>query len=328
MTGACDAHRTKRRHFLPLISFFWLPKAVRGQQQKVDTIGVLVVGVPASENFFQSFRQHMRTLNYIEGQNVRYEFRADGGQAGRLPDLAAELVRLNVDVIVTWYTPPAQAAKQATSAIPIVMALAGNPVETGLVASLDRPGGNITGMAGAAAELASKTVELIHEMLPSARRVVALANALDSFSKPFVEYVHQGGKITGIATDAQMIRGSEGVQAAFAEMERQRPDAIIVQPSLPRRQVAELARAQKIPAVSIIQSFAEEGGLMTYAPSEEKIYRRAAMIVDKILKGAKPADIPVERPSEFQLLINMKTARMLNLTIPPLFLARADAIID
>jgi ABC transporter substrate binding protein len=125
MAGACDAHRTKRRHFLPLIASLWLPRAVRGQQQKVVTIGVLVVGIPASETFFRSFRQHMRTLEYIEGENVRYEFRSDGGQAARLPDLAAELVRLNVDVIVTWYTPPAQAAKQATRDIPIVMALAG-----------------------------------------------------------------------------------------------------------------------------------------------------------------------------------------------------------
>jgi putative tryptophan/tyrosine transport system substrate-binding protein len=328
MAGACDAHKTKRRHFLPLIACLWLPKAVRAQQQKVVTIGVLVVGIPASETFFRSFRQHMRTLDYIEGDNVRYEFRSDGGQAGRLPDLAAELVRLNVDVIVTWYTPPAHAAKQATRDIPIVMALAGNPVETGLVESLDRPGGNITGMAGAAAELASKTVELIQQMLPSARRVVALANALDPFSKPFVEYVHKGGQVTGIATDAQMIRGSEGLEAAFEELDRQRPDAVIVQPSLPRRRIAELARAHKIPAASIIQSFAEEGGLMTYAPSEEKIYRRAAMIVARILKGAKPADIPVEWPAEFELLINLKTARMLNLTIPPLFLARADMIID
>jgi putative ABC transport system substrate-binding protein len=270
----------------------------------------------------------MRELGYVEGQSVQYEFRSDHGQASRLPELAAELVRLNVDLIVTWYTPPAQAAKRATREIPIVMALAGNPVETGLVESLDRPGGNITGMAGAAAELSSKTVELIRGLLPSARRIVALANAPDPFSKPFVEYIQKGGTATGMTVDAKMIRDTEELEAAFREMAKERPDAVIVQPSLPRRRAAELAVRHRIPAVSVIYGFAEEGGLMTYAPSEVEIYRRAASIVDKILKGAKPAQLPVEQPTKFELLINMKTAKALGLTISPTFLARADVVIE
>ena len=319
----------RRRQFFSLVcATAVLPAPASTQQRKGPTIGVLVVGAPGWEQFWRQFREAMRELGYVEGQSVQYEFRSDHGQASRLPELAAELVRLNVDLIVTWYTPPAQAAKRATLEIPIVMALAGNPVETGLVESLDRPGGNITGMAGAAAELASKTVELIREMLPSARHIVALANAPDPFSKPFVEYIQKGGAATGMTVDAKMIRDTEELEAAFREMAKERPDAVIVQPSLPRRRAAELAVRHRIPAVSVIYGFAEEGGLMTYAPSEVEIYRRAASIVDRILKGAKPAQLPVEQPTKFELLINMKTAKALGLTISPTFLARADVVIE
>jgi putative ABC transport system substrate-binding protein len=319
----------RRRHFFLLVGAAAVrPAAVDAQQRKVPTIGVLVVGAPGWDEFWRLFREAMRELGYIEGQSVRYEFRSDQGQTSRLPELAAELVRLNVDLIVTWYTPPAQAAKQATRDIPIVMALAGNPVETGLVESLDRPGGNITGMAGAAAELASKAVELTKEMLPSARRIVALANAPDPFSKPFVEYIRKGGAATGVTIDAKMIRDAEELEAAFRDMAQDRPDAVIVQPSLPRRRVAELAMRHRIPAVSVIRGFVEEGGLMSYAPSEAEIYRRAAAIVDRILKGAKPKQLPVEQPTKFELLISMKTAKALGLTISPTFVARADVVIE
>jgi putative tryptophan/tyrosine transport system substrate-binding protein len=319
----------KRRRFLSFVcAAAALPAPGSTQQRKVPTIGILVVGAPGWDEFWRLFREAMRELGYVEGQSVRYEFRSDQGQTSRLPELAAELVRLNVDLIVTWYTPPAQAAKQATSDIPIVMALAGNPVETGLVESLDRPGGNITGMAGAAAELASKAVELTKEMLPSARRIVALANAPDPFSKPFVEYIRKGGAATGVTIDAKMIRDAEELEAAFRDMAQDRPDAVIVQPSLPRRRVAELAMRHHVPAVSVIRGFVEEGGLMSYAPSEAEIYRRAAAIVDRVLKGAKPKQLPVEQPTKFELLINMKTAKSLGLTISPTFVARADVVIE
>jgi putative ABC transport system substrate-binding protein len=322
-------HRIRRRHFFCLVGVAAVrPASVGAQQRKVPTIGVLAVEAPGWEEFWRLFRDAMRELGYVEGQSVRYEFRSDQGQTSRLPELASELVRLNVDLIVTWYTPPAQAAKQATRQIPIVMALAGNPVETGLVESLDRPGGNITGMAGAAAELASKAVELTQEMLPSARRFVALANAPDPFSKPFVEYIRKGGAATGVAIDAKMIRDADELEAAFRDMAQDRPDAVIVQPSLPRRRVAELAMKHRIPAVSVIRGFADEGGLMSYAPAEAEIYRRAAAIVDKILKGAKPSRLPVEQPTKFELLINLKTAKALGLTISPTFVARADVVIE
>ncbi len=188
----------RRREFIALLggSIGLLPSIGIAQQRRVPTVGVLVVEAPGSEQFWQLFQKAMRELGYVNGQSIRYEFRSDQGQASRLPELAAELVRLKVDLIVTWCTPAAKAAKQATREVPIVMALAGDPVETGLVESLNRPGGNITGMAGVTAELAGKSVEIIRELLPSAHRVVALANAPDPFSKPFLEYI----RLAGLAT--------------------------------------------------------------------------------------------------------------------------------
>jgi putative ABC transport system substrate-binding protein len=298
------------------------------QEQKVPTIGVLAVGSAGLENFWRLFREVMQEQGYIEGQSIRYEFRSDQGQVGRLPELAAELVRLKVDLIVTWFTPAAQAAKEATREIPIVMALAGNPVENGLVESLARPGGNITGMAGVAAELAGKSVQLIGEMLPSGRRVVALANAPDPFSKPFLEHIRLGGAASGTIIDPIMIHSIAEIEAAFLAMETDRPNAVIVQPSLPTKHVAELAMRYRIPSVSVIRGFATDGGLMAYQSREVDLYRQSASYVDKILKGAKPADLPIQRPTKFELIINMKTANAIGLTVPPAFLARADEVIE
>jgi len=184
----------KRREFVTLLggAAVALPLAARAQQPKVATIGVLVVGAPGWEQFWRLFRDAMRQTGYVEGRNIRYQFRSDQGQMGSLPELAAELVRLNVDLIVTWFTPAALAAKAATRETPIVMALAGDPVANGLVNSLNQPGGNVTGMSGVNAELGGKSVELIREMLPSTHRIAALANAPDPFSKPFLEQIEAG----------------------------------------------------------------------------------------------------------------------------------------
>jgi putative tryptophan/tyrosine transport system substrate-binding protein len=314
----------KRRQFIALLGGAAAFQSVASiaQQRKVPTIGVLVVEAPGSEQFWRLFREMMRELGYVEGQSIRYEFRSDHGQIGQLPELAAQLVRLNVDLIVTWFTPAAQAAKGATREIPVVMALAGDPVTTGLVDSLNRPGGNITGMAGVTAELSGKSVELIREMLPSARRVVALANAPDPFSKPFLEHILLGGTATGTMIEAKLIRAEE-LEAAFQEMERERPDAVIVQPSLPSKRSAELALRYRIPAVSAFRGFVAEGGLMSYGAAEAYLYRQAAVYVDKILKGAKPADLPVEQPTQFELIVNMKTAKAFGLKISETFLLRA-----
>jgi ABC-type uncharacterized transport system substrate-binding protein len=319
-----------RRKFLATLgggAVSW-PLATHAQQPKVPTIGALVIGNISPEQFWREFRQGLRDLGYVEGQNIRFEFRSAEGHLDRLPELAAELVRLKVDIIVTWFTPTALAAKQATHEIPIVMAETGDPVGTGLVASLPRPGGNVTGMAAVTAELAGKTVQLIRDMLPAARRVTALANATDPFSKPFLEQIKLGGEATGTTINPVRISSPEEFESAFASMEKDRPDAVIVQPSLPSKRAAELALKHRVPAVSVPRWFAEQGGLMAYSPRYVDLFRKAAVYVDKILKGAKPADLPVEQPTHFDLVFNMKTAKALGLEIPPTLLARADEVIE
>ncbi len=296
-----------RRKFLAALggaAVAW-PLAARAQQPKVPTIGVLVIGNISPEEFWREFRQGLRDLGYIEGQNIRFEFRSAEGQIDRLPELAAELVRLKVDVIVTWFTPTAVAAKQATREIPIVMAETGDPIGTGLVMSLPRPGGNVTGIASVTAELAGKSVQLIRDMLPSARRVTALANATDPFSKPFLEQIQLGGEATGTAINPIRISNNEEFESAFAATLQHR-----------------------VPAVSVPRWFADEGGLMSYSAIYADLFRKAAVYVDKILKGAQPADLPVEQPTRFKLVINMKTAKALGLTLPAAFLARVDEVIE
>jgi putative ABC transport system substrate-binding protein len=320
----------RRREFITLVggaAAAW-PLAARGQQTAMPTIGALVIGNINPEQFWREFRQGLRDLGYVEGQNVRFEFRSAEGEISRLPELAAELVRLKVDVIVTWFTPTAVAAKQATREIPIVMAETGDPVGLGLVASLPRPGGNVTGLASIAAELAGKSVQLIRDLLPSARRVTALANATDPFSKPFLEQIQLGGKATGTTINAIRIKSSEEFETAFAAMEKDPPDAVIVQPSLPGKRAAELALKHHVPAVSVGRWFAEEGGLMSYSANFVVLFRKAAVYVDKILKGARPADLPVEQPTLFELVINMKTARALGITVPQTLLSTADEVIE
>jgi putative tryptophan/tyrosine transport system substrate-binding protein len=319
----------RRREFIALLggAASW-PLAALAQQPKVPTIGALVIGNISPEQFWREFRQGLRDLGYVEGQNIRFEFRSAEGHLDRLPELAAELVRLKVDIIVAWFTPTALAAKQATREIPIVMAETGDPIGTGLVASLPRPGGNVTGMASVTAELAGKCVQLIRDMLPSARRVTALANATDPFSKPFLQQIELGGEATGTTINPVSISNTEEFETAFAAMEKDRPDAIIVQPSLPTKRAAELALKHRVPAVSVPRWFVEEGGLMSYSAIYVELFRKAAVYVDKILKGAQPADLPVEQPIHFELVINMKTAKALGLTIPESFLLRADEVIE
>jgi len=319
----------KRSDFLAMVASAALwPLPGTAETAKVPTIGVLVVESPASQRFWRLFREDMRELDYVEGKNVRYEFRSDGGQGSRLPALAAELVGLKVDLIVAWFTPAALAARQATRQIPIVMALVGNPVENGLVESLARPGGNVTGMAALGAELAGKCVDLVRELVPSAHRIAALVNAPDPFSKPFLRQIQLNGEASGTAIEPIMIQSTAELDPAFTAMEKERPDAAIVQPSLPIKRVAELAIKSRIPAMSFIRDFANEGGLMSYGSEEADAYRKAAVYVDKILKGAKPADLPVQQPTKFELVVNLKTAKALGLTIPPSILARADEVIE
>ena len=227
----------RRRDFITLLgggAATW-PLAARAQQPKAPTIGILVRAVPGSEEFRHLFPEALRDLGYIDGKNIHFEFRSDEGQINRLPELAAELVRLKVDVIVPWFTPAAAAAKQATREIPIVCAACGDPVGTGLVESLSRPGGNVTGISGVVGELSVKLVELVREIMPSARRIAALANVPDPFSKSFLKQLESAGQATGTSIEPVLIRTPEELDAAFPVMEKSRTDAIIVQPSLPKR---------------------------------------------------------------------------------------------
>jgi putative ABC transport system substrate-binding protein len=296
------------------------------QQAKTARIGVLNLANP--EPFWTLLREGMRDLGYTEGQSLQFEFRTAEGNSDLLAGLAAELVRLKADVIVAYPTPAVVAVKQATREIPIVLAGAGDPVGTGLVASLARPGGNITGTSSTTAELGPKTLEIIRDIIPSVRRVAVLANASDPFTKSFLEQMLLGGQILHLEIQTVMVNGADELDSAFAAMKENTVDAVIVQPSLPRMRIADLALKNRIPAISPTGAFAAEGGLAVYGASRAEMMRKTAGYVDKILKGSKPADLPVEQPTKFELVINLKTAKALGLTIPPTIIARADEVIE
>jgi putative ABC transport system substrate-binding protein len=316
----------RRREFVTLLggAAAW-PVAAHAQQPKLPTIGILVPSNP--EPFWSEFRAGLRTHGYIEGHNIQFEFRSADGKPDRLRALADELVRLKVDIIAARFTPAVTAARHATSDIPIVMAWAGDPIGTGLISSLARPGGNITGLSGAVT-LWAKCVELIRDALPATRRVAFLANATDPFARSAIQQVELGGRALGIATQILLVRGVEEFDTAFAAMATEQADAVLVQPSLPLKPAIDLALKQRLPSISTIRLFSSEGGLISYSVHESDMYRRAADYVDRILKGAKPADLPVEQPTRFELIVNLKTAKALGLTAPPTLLARADEVIE
>ena len=318
----------KRREFIVglLGSSLWAGAA--SSQPSIPTVGFLFAGNRDPTALLTVFRDEMQRLGYIEGQSIRIDIRSAEGKTDALPALAAALVESKVDVIVAWFTPAIRAAKQATTQIPIVMAGAGDPVATGLVASLVRPGGNITGMAGVTIELIGKNVELIRELLPSAKRLVALCNATDPFTKPFLEQIEVACSKTGFELDAVMIKDANDLESWFSRFSRGDVDAILVQPSLPVRRAAELALAARLPAVSPVEGFVSEGGLLAYAGRTADQWRRAAIYVDKILKGSRPSDLPVQLPVQFDLKINLRVAKALGLAIPPAMLVRADEVIE
>jgi putative ABC transport system substrate-binding protein len=320
----------KRRELITLLgcaAAAW-PLAARAQQTKVYRIGALVVGNADVHSLRTELREALRKSGYVEGQNLLFEFRSAEEQLDRLPRLATELVALKVDVIVAIYTPCALAAQRATREIPIVI-VSGNPIETGLVPSLSRPGGNITGVSLIASELHGKCVELFRDMLPSVRRVAALGNADDPISKLFLEQVQLAGRTTGIEiAPAIMVSGAGEIDEAFAAMRKERADAVVVQGSLASKNTAELALKRGLPAATVPRSFAEVGGLMSYGADGPDSFRRAAAFVVKILQGGKPADMPVEQPTKFELVINLKTARALGLDVPWFLQQRADEVIE
>jgi putative ABC transport system substrate-binding protein len=317
----------RRREFITLLggaAALW-PTAARAQQ-RVPRIGVLLVGGP---EFMGPYREALRDIGYVEGKNLQIEVRSAQGQRDRLPELAAELVRDKVDIIVASLTPAVTAAKNATRDIPIVMAPAGDPVATGLIANLARPGGNITGLSGTAAELGSKQLELIREIVPTARRVAVLANAGDPFTKPLVEQVLQGAKMMSLDIQPLIVNGSDELAGAFAAMARERADAVIIMATLSAHQtVVDLVMKYRLPTLSTEKSVTQAGALMSYSASVAERGREIAGYVDKLLKGAKPTELPVQQPSKFELVINLRTAKALGLIIPSTMLARADEVIE
>ncbi|WP_164938023.1 ABC transporter substrate-binding protein [Bradyrhizobium guangxiense] len=294
----------------------------------MPVIGILLTGNPDPAIFLGGFGQALREAGYVDRLNIRLEVRSAGGNSGLLTERAAELVELKVDIIVASLTPAIQAARQATSDIPIVMAPAGEPVGTGLVESLARPGGNVTGVSAATAELAGKSLELVREVIPSARRIAVLANEADPLAKPFLEQINRGARIIGLQIDTTMVRPETRLDAVFAGISDRRADALVVQGSLQRKELFDLAIKHRLPSFSSNRQVATTGGLVTYAADSMEVLRGAVGYVDRILKGAKPADLPVVQPTRFELVINLRTAKALGLTIPPTLLARTDEVIE
>lgn len=302
-----------------------LPSVGQAQRTTQHRIGLLLPAQP--EEFVVAMRENLRRMGYVEGRTVSFEVRSAEGQLDRLPALAAELVRLPVDVIVANQTPAAHAAKAATGSIPIVL-FAGDPVRTGLVESLARPGGNVTGMSGANADLGGKLLALIREAFPRADRIGVLANATDPFTVPFLDLLQGAERGVGVSLHVERVTPGDTYQEAFAAFERQQVQAVIVQPSLRRERALALANAQRLPTASPIGPFAAEGGVLAYAASDAVLRRKLAEYIDRILKGAKPADLPVQQPTEYTLVVNVKAARALGFEIPLSILVRADELIE
>jgi len=330
----------RRREFITLIggAAAWWPLATSAQQPKVPRIGYLVTGSlqsPEARLFVDAFRQGLHERGYVEGQNIVIEFRAADGEIERFPALASELVRLKVDVILAPNTPGARAVQQATAMIPIVVPVMGDPVRDGLVASLARPGGNITGLTFLGPELVPKRLALLKQALPTVSRVAALwhprAYGERTMSDMMKETEAAAGTM-GVYLRLVAVQGPDEFEKAFSTIVGERADALIVFPSpmlfLERRRIVELAAKHRLPSMAMGREFVELGGLMSYGASITDLSRRGAIYVDKILKGAKPGDLPVEQPTKFELLVNLKTASELGLTIPREFLLLADEVIE
>jgi putative ABC transport system substrate-binding protein len=327
-----------RRAFIAgAIAFSAAPLAAEAQQAaKVPRIGYLTGANPAANpHQHEAFRQGLRDVGYLEGRNVVIEYRSAEGKVERLPALAAELVALKVDVIVSPSTPAALAAKQATRTLPIVFAVAADPVTSGLVTSLARPGGNGTGSSILAPELVGKGLELLTQAVPGVTRVAVLWHPGvlgERTEKDLLKEAEVAARALGVRLQFVEARGPEDFDRAFSEMTRARAGALTVLPSVTfsneRRRLVELAAKNRLPAVYREREYVDAGGLMAYGPNVADLLRRAATYVDKILKGAKPGDLPVEQPTKFELVINLKAANALGLTIPPSLLGRADEVIQ
>jgi putative ABC transport system substrate-binding protein len=308
------------------------PLATRAQGEKRATVGLLGSGTAAAQSqWTTAFVQRMRELGWIEGRNLTIEYRWAEGYNERLAGLAADLVRLKVDVILTHNTPPPLAAKRATSTIPIVFATAGDPVGSGIVANLARPGGNVTGLSSQTPDAAGKRLELLREIVPSLRRLAVLAEPGNPYVVLDLEQTREAARTMGVEVAVFEVRHGEDIGPAF-EAFKDRAEALYVPPVpmafVNRVRINTLAIAAHVPTLHGVREYVEAGGLMSYGPNWPHMWARAADFVDKILRGTKPADIPVEQPTKFDLVINSTTAKALGLKVPDQLLALADEVIE
>jgi putative ABC transport system substrate-binding protein len=325
----------QRREFITLLGgIAALPMAAHAQQQRrVPKVGYLFSFTQAEgRHLWEACRQGLRDLGYVEGQSIILEPRWADGRHERLPALAADLVGRNVDVIVSAATPASLAAKAATSTIPIVIVAVGEPVKTGLVVSLARPGGNVTGLSLLTSDLSGKRLQLLLEILRNVSRVALLINPKNPISAIFLEETQDASRKLGIELQQLEARSPQEIERTFDRAASERSGALIVfdDPVLwsYRAQIVALAAAQKIPAMYGYKDFVDDGGLISYGPDRPDQYRRTATFVDKLLKGAKPADLPVEQPTKFELVINLKTAKALGLDVSLQLQQRADELIE
>jgi putative tryptophan/tyrosine transport system substrate-binding protein len=318
---------------LVVVVLFTLTLVAEAQQtKKVPRIGFLATVSPSTlSDRVEAFRQGLRELGYVEGKNIVIEWRYAEGKADRLPGLAAELVRLKVDIIVTSGPVPTRSAKTATSTIPIVMTNDPDPVADGFIASLARPGGNVTGLSALTSELSGKRLEFLKEIVPRLSRVAVLRVPNYPGNAQAFRETELAARALSVQLQYLDVTDTKSIESAFREAVNGRADAVLLLGGsvfvLQRKQIAALAVKSRLPTIHYRHDFVEDGGLISYATSITDLTRRAATYVDKILKGANPADLPVEQPTKFELVINLKTAKQIGLTIPPAVLARADKVI-
>ena len=326
-------HKVNRRTVMAGIFLAVAPRFAFAQA-KVPRIGYLLTvplaDKPTAER--TAFLEGLRNLGYIDGKNISVQYRAAAGNLELLPDLAAELVALNVDVIVVSGFQAVHAAKQATKTVPIVMIAAVDPVATGLVASLARPGENVTGLTLSHPETGGKRLELLREVSPSASRIAVLSNRDNPATAAEWREIQTASRSLGVTLQLFNVQQAQDLLNAFSEMTRRRPGALLVVLDTiiaPYRQlIAEFAINNRVPSILALRDYAEAGGLLSYGPSFPELYRRAASYVDRVLKGTRPSDLPIERPTKFELVINLKTAKALGLAIPHSMLLRADHLIE
>jgi putative tryptophan/tyrosine transport system substrate-binding protein len=322
----------KRREFITLLGGAATVWPVTAGAQHAGKMWRIAFITQAETNIYEALFERLRELGYVEGQNIIIERRYAEGRAEKFQEFAAEMVRLKADLIITITTPAALAAKNATTTIPIVIPTAIDPVGTGLIASLARPGGNITGGAVLTGEMAAKRLELLKEVVPSLSRTAVLWNSANPANALAWRETQGAARALGVTLQSHEVQGPKDFEIAFARTAEERPDALFVLDDALtiqyRKEIADFAMQKRLPSVFAAKDRVEAGGLMSYGPRYSEMMRHAASLVDKILRGAQPANLPMEQPTTFELVINLKTAKAIGLTVPPLLLSRADEVIE